>query len=414
MTIVARPDQPRLRTVSLGPRIGARLLDGVFALIAYAGVGWLVWSIVVRRVIDTGGIIGGLVGVAWVVLSVWALFGKGARLAGVLLGQRWVTVPDGEKSGGRLLGKFLAQAGIGLVTLGLGEALISVLSARSPDRRTWFDRITGLRLVSPDHGPAPAAPPAEAPVQQVHSVGFPGFGAGTPGSPPQSSAAPVPAAGQQAWPAGTSGKDQPPIASVGASVHGGFVDSTPWSKPSADVAVPPPPALPDRHVEVVPLQTRLGTPSPPPGASGPVAPAAAEPAAPAAPAPAGAAPASDQTVLAPHAGIQRTLWLRLDDSSRLDLDNSVVIGRDPLLPPDLATATPLAMTDPTMQLSKTHVALGIDPGGVWVVDLYSTNGVSILPMQAAEAVPVPPGQLVVAGPGARIRFGGRWAEVCHD
>lgn len=397
---------PAVRSVPLGARLGARLLDGVLALLAHAGVGWLVYSVVVRRVIDTGGIIGGIVGLAWLVLSLWALFGKGARLAGVFLGQRWIAMSDGRKSSGRLLGKFLAQAGIGLVTLGLGEALISLISARSPDSRTWFDRVSGLRLVTTDHGPAPAAAPPPPPTQQIHSVGFQGFGGGTPGSLHQGPSGALPPGGRQPWQGGSTGS-QPPIASVGASVHGGFVDSTPWSKPAApaQAATPPPPARPDRHVDVVPLQARVGSEPPAAAPQGPRTPM------PPAPQP---APASDQTILAPHAGAERTVWLRLDDATRLDLTNSVVIGRDPLLPPDLATATPLAMTDPTMQLSKTHVALGSDPGGVWVVDLYSTNGVSITPPQAAGAAPVPPGQLVVAAPGARIGFGGRWAEVCHD
>ncbi|HHV22635.1 MAG TPA: FHA domain-containing protein [Propionibacterium sp.] len=127
---------------------------------------------------------------------------------------------------------------------------------------------------------------------------------------------------------------------------------------------------------------------------------------------------ADHTVFAPHAGSPDGAspgtgqpWLRLDDGSRIDLGTAVVLGREPVAPPDVPTATPHAVVDPTMRLSKTHVAMGRNPDGVWVLDLYSTNGVRVA-HPGADVTAVTPGQSTPVPVGSRIEFGGRSLEVC--
>lgn len=394
--------QAGLRPVDFGPRLLARLMDGFLALIAQAGVGYLIWSILDRKIIDTLGIIGSIVFLLWIGFSLWAILGKGARLAGLFLGQRWVQVAGARKSGWAVLGKFLAQAGLGIVTLGIGEAIISMVSGKPPLRRTWFDRITGLVLVT--GRPTGRVPAMQAPqvTDQVRQVQLPDHRP----LPPVGAPAPFdfgPGSGTPARPGvPTPQPTQGPIADVGVgAVNAGFIASLPFGSSGEKVAPPHSPAERPQAPMVVRERT-FGVDPEQPGGS-PTAPPPPRPE---------AAQAADHTVLAPHEGVAAAPvpTLHLDDGTPIELSTSVVFGRDPLLPPDLASGRAYPLTDSTMQLSKTHVAIGADPGGVWVVDLFSTNGVRVAhgggPAESIEC-----GKPVVVGIGGRIEFGGRSVRV---
>lgn len=369
MTMIAATPQPRepdlppgLRPVSTGARIGGRLLDGVLGSIAVLGLAWAIQEILQFGLPSVVGIIGVVLFLVWAALGLWAVLGRGSRLAGLLLGQRWIVVPDGGRKGGPVLGKLIVQSGIGLLTLGVGEPIISLATLRQPHNRNWFDRLTGLVLVT---GARPAsgaqAPRAQDQRVHVHQVGLPDH------------------------------RDVPtPITNVGVrQVNAEFIESTPWS--GDQVARPVSRPEPARRPAVIRPRAHAAKPpaTPSPESSG----------------------AGDHTVFAPFGEAAHGPWLRLDDGTRIDLATTVVFGREPTLPPDLGAATPRSVTDPTMRLSKTHVAIGVDAQGVWVLDLYSTNGVRVARPDTAVAV-VQPGQSTPVPVGSRVEFGGRSLEVC--
>lgn len=63
--------------------------------------------------------------------------------------------------------------------------------------------------------------------------------------------------------------------------------------------------------------------------------------------------------------------VRLPDGSVLGLDTPLLVGRNPATVPG---ARPVAVADPGRSVSKTHLMLGVDEHGPWVVDRGSTNG----------------------------------------
>lgn len=111
------------------------------------------------------------------------------------------------------------------------------------------------------------------------------------------------------------------------------------------------------------------------------------------PAPAPVSPASPRPLA--------RLAFALSDGRRVAIANGGVIGRNPR--PDLAGpgASLVPVDDPS--LSKSHLTFGPADGGVWVVDLHSTNGTSvelgnvITRCEPGQRVSVPLGAVVVAG-----------------
>lgn len=91
----------------------------------------------------------------------------------------------------------------------------------------------------------------------------------------------------------------------------------------------------------------------------------------------------------------------LSDGRRVTIANGGVVGRNPR--PDLAApgASLVPVDDPS--LSKSHLTFGPSDGGVWVVDLHSTNGTSIevgnviTRCEPGHRVSAPLGAVVIAG-----------------
>ncbi|MEZ0579866.1 FHA domain-containing protein [Nocardioides sp. MH1] len=98
--------------------------------------------------------------------------------------------------------------------------------------------------------------------------------------------------------------------------------------------------------------------------------------------------------------------LQLDQGSVLRLDRSWVVGRDPVAPPAQPDAVPFGIADATKSVSKTHLAIGPAAAGAWVIDLHSTNGVSVQqPGSAPRALR--PGETVTVPVGTTITYGER-------
>lgn len=99
-----------------------------------------------------------------------------------------------------------------------------------------------------------------------------------------------------------------------------------------------------------------------------------------------------------------TWELVLPDSTVINLDAPSVIGRSPAPPSRMPGVALLRLADHTQSVSKTHAALEVRDRLVWITDLHSTNGTTLL-NPAGEQSECPPGQPVPAGDGWEVLFG---------
>jgi len=178
-----------------------------------------------------------------------------------------------------------------------------------------------------------------------------------------------------------------------------------------------------------------GPASPPatlPGSAGGAAPASRTGAATApgsgraAPAPIAAAPTSDSVrvrqsrpvpapihVFPPSPDDGRPLdvgWIAvLDDGRELSVTGLVLLGRNPQARPGEEDAELIKVADETRTVSKTHLALGVDASGLFVMDRGSTNGTT-LTTAANGSKPCPAGDVVPATEGI-VSFGDHWLRI---
>ena len=104
------------------------------------------------------------------------------------------------------------------------------------------------------------------------------------------------------------------------------------------------------------------------------------------------------------------LSLALDTGLVLSMDQAYVLGRNPAAPDRYPDAAPRPVPDETRSLSKTHVLVAPAGDRVEVIDLHSTNGVTIRSSDGASLRLVA-GEPAHASVGARIDFGRRSMEV---
>ena len=109
-----------------------------------------------------------------------------------------------------------------------------------------------------------------------------------------------------------------------------------------------------------------------------------------------------QTVPAPVA----VLRIRLDDGRDFQLDRTVLIGRNPSGLPGEQISQLLAVADPGRSISKTHLHLLEDNGGVWVTDRNSTNGSAVTTPDGVRTA-LQAGEPAFVRPGSTVHFGDR-------
>lgn len=100
--------------------------------------------------------------------------------------------------------------------------------------------------------------------------------------------------------------------------------------------------------------------------------------------------------------------LCFDDGRRVDFSEAdrLVVGRSPVARADDGRASLIAVVDPEMSVSKTHLALAVTADGVWAIDRGSTNGTWLVhPDGSTAVVPTEGGLLMHAG--SELRFGAR-------
>lgn len=450
----------------VGRRILAVVIDGVGTSLCALPI-WIALLTADLGASDPGGlavptlsvvptVIGAVLLAAWGVTQ-WVLLGsRGWTVGRRLLGLRVVDARTGRPIG---LGRALVRAlivSLGSLACGIGQwvVLASVFWDPTGRRRGWHDRVSEAVVVDirslpavarlnqwsvPSQGsPAPAAVPQSPSGPQSPLTGSIPV-APRPGDPPvpgQTRWAGMVASGQ---PVQGPGLVLPPLTGSQPMVPPPLTGSQPMVPPAGAVIPPPAPSQPlppvqpptDRDTRALPLGAQ---PTGVPGGSmhdtsqlPPVPAGGAAPVAGTAPVPpmdsfwgddprraAGspgqarfAPPSSQQPTPAPDGpAALRTGpagWAaRLPDGTVLDLDGGpVLIGRNPA---PLVGLRAVAVADPGMSVSKTHLVLGADVAGAWVMDRGSTNG-TLVTLPDGQRIVCMPDQRVRVAPGSVVFFG---------
>ncbi len=103
--------------------------------------------------------------------------------------------------------------------------------------------------------------------------------------------------------------------------------------------------------------------------------------------------------------------LLLWDNRVVVLEGTALVGRNPA--PREGEALPvqvIAVVDRGRSVSKTHLAIGVDPDGVWLKDRNSTNG-TVVTLEDGQQILCAPEQKVRVPVGASVAFGDYWLTV---
>ena len=104
----------------------------------------------------------------------------------------------------------------------------------------------------------------------------------------------------------------------------------------------------------------------------------------------------------------------VDDGTTYSLNQDLLVGREPASHADVVagTATPMALTDDTLSLSRQHARIILDDWAVCVEDLGSSNGTYLSRAGQADTwTRVEPATTTPLEPGDRLRVGGRIIQV---
>ncbi|HLT61241.1 MAG TPA: RDD family protein [Microlunatus sp.] len=100
----------------------------------------------------------------------------------------------------------------------------------------------------------------------------------------------------------------------------------------------------------------------------------------------------------------------LDDGREIEITGLVLLGRNPQARPGEEDAQLIKISDESRTVSKTHLAIGVDAGGIYVMDRGSTNG-STATDPDGQSRPCAPGDVVQVDVGTIVSFGDHWLEV---
>jgi uncharacterized RDD family membrane protein YckC len=119
---------------------------------------------------------------------------------------------------------------------------------------------------------------------------------------------------------------------------------------------------------------------------------------------------SDQTAGAPHSPYVQDWSILLDDGRRIALEGLVLLGRNPQPKAGEEDAQLIKIADETRTVSKSHLAVGVDANGVYVVDRGSTNGSTVSTTNGMSSR-CRAGEVVRVGDGAIVSIGDHWLEI---
>ncbi|WP_160666947.1 RDD family protein [Pseudarthrobacter sp. ATCC 49987] len=100
------------------------------------------------------------------------------------------------------------------------------------------------------------------------------------------------------------------------------------------------------------------------------------------------------------------LRIRLDDGRDIELDRTVLVGRNPAGHPGEDPVQLIPVADPGRSISKTHLHLLAGNGGVWVTDRNSTNGSAVTTPDGIRTA-LAAGEPTHVRPGSTVHFGDR-------
>jgi uncharacterized RDD family membrane protein YckC len=371
----------------------------------------------------TLGLIGVVIAIGWLVVVWYTLAVRAASPGLRTMKLQLVGFLDGRPIGAtRVILRAAVFWALCITVIGLLIMLITML--RHPRKQGWHDlAVTSVmikeRLLAPPVTPARAAagaqqgPPAQVggPSQPqpsgIRAGAPPSYSAGegyapaaspvppgpTPGMSPASSGVPYAAAvppGGSAAPYGGNAYAAPPQgAPYGAPPYG----SSPVSQPSGgDFYSPGQPVSP-----MSPLPQ--GSPG---GASPPYddfPDYAASPSGFADQRPGGSSPpyVQDWSIL-------------LDDGRRIAVEGLVLLGRNPQPRVGEEDAQLIKIADETRTVSKSHLAVGVDAGGIYIVDRGSTNGSTVSTTNGMSSR-CRAGEMIRVGDGAIVSIGDHWLEI---
>ena len=387
-----------------------------------------------------------------------------------MLGLAWAGFKNSGPPRGAAFNKLALQLGVSLVTAGIGNLVIYALS-RDHLNRFWFDRASGVIVLNVRQGVNPVrlqsnpltlpnqpfAPQTGAGAGDMDEFGLhpqlPGvqaaahlaqnsFAAQAPG--PNGAFNPgtgVPGAGVPggAGPAngahGAVSSASAPAASsanfAGANQSGGFGTNPANQPPHPQLPSPcPEGGQPDIAAVIPSLDCNLQAPAQTaPAASAPSSGQLRVPNKPfSGPIPVvvpdelmGEATAAQETGQVDisgtdcdeHVTIAKTSvgkCLRLDTGDVINVTSAVVLGRNPVPAGMWAQADVVPVADPNFSISKTHLAVRVDGQYMFVTDLGSTNGTSVVAPDGSRTH-VLAGAMVPVTKGYSIVFGDRRLEV---
>ena len=378
---------PGVEVGPLGKRFVAYLIDALVPGVAGGLIGFVLpGSSDGTRVIL--GILSALITLGWAVL-VWFMLAVRAASPGMrVMKLQLVGFLDGRALGwGRVLLRALVLWLLSLT--GIGLVIMLVLLVMHPRKQGWHDLAVNAvvikeRMLAPPKSAIPATPaqqPMLAPSPSA-PVGSMPVGSGPVGAAPFGSA---PGSGPVYGP---------------QSGYGSGQSAPPLAAPPMGAPTPPVPAQP-----LTPPPGVGGYPAPVPSPYAPGAPART----PAQSPPAHLAPVPPPA--APNGAPGESGWSAvLDDGRRLTIDGLVLLGRNPQPQPGEEDAQLVKLSDETRTVSKSHLAIGWDASGLYVMDRGSTNGSTVTTL-TGQSTRCPPHQVVYVADGSIVSIGDHWLEI---
>lgn len=347
--------QSAARTTGLPPGVEVAPLTArfiAFLVDFLAPVAVMITVLAIAGALDPGAgrvllnVLAVLIGIGLALVVSWMYATRAAGPGMRLMKLQLVGMTDGRPIG---WARFLLRAAALWVLIGsfIGLIALVVFLPRNPRRQALHDFLVDSVVIAE----RPLAPPQAG---SAASVGQ--------GSLPPQQAAPPP---------------QP--------VYGPH--ASPYRQPEPAAAQPYPPV--PVPVPPNPASTQFPAAPPPPVVTGP-----------------SEYPRTATTARSQHEG-----WVAgLDDGRDLEVAGLILLGRNPQGRPGEDDAELIKIVDETRTVSKTHLAVGVDQSGMFVMDRGSTNGSSVT-SAGGVSTPCPPGDVIHVAEGNIVSFGDHWLEI---
>ena len=409
---------PGVEVGPLGKRFVAYLINiSVPAIVSFALILLLPSNTGALRV--AVGVIGTVILIGWLVVVWYTLAVRAASPGLRAMKLQLVGFLDGRPIG---LTRVFLRAVVfwALYLTGIGLLIMLIMMLRHPRKQGWHDlAVTSVmikeRLLAPPVQPSRAAASAQqgAPAQvgsmsqpqpsDVRAAAPPSYdpgqgyapagGAVPPGMAPASSGAPYAAAvppGGSAAPYGGNAYASPPQGSALRSAA--HTDHRPLRSPPAAKCIHLGSWLAQcRRFRMVLLSASPAYEDFPDYAASP-------------------GDFADQTAVGPGSPYVQDWSILLDDGRRIAVEGLVLLGRNPQPRAGEEDAQLIKIADETRTVSKSHLAVGVDAGGVYIVDRGSTNGSTVSTTNGMSSR-CRAGEMVRVGDGAIVSIGDHWLEI---